>query len=283
MPYELKRLANGFDYLEVRNSIVSAKIALQGAHIFECTMKGKETLLWLSQESQFEIGTVIRGGIPICWPRFGSLDTTLPQHGFARTTVFELMNVTEIDLITTEVTFKLQDNENTRSIWNYKFELEVIFTLCDELCIELKTKNIDTKEFMITQALHTYFDVSDILNISIKNLENKPYLDALTNEKSIQNGAVEFIGEVDRIYQDVNEEIILTDIHKKISLLNTGSSSVVVWNPWINKCSRMSGMQANSYKEFVCIESANAFDDFRVIKPHETHTLRSYLKVENII
>jgi len=27
----------------------------------------------------------------------------------------------------------------------------------------------------------------------------------------------------------------------------------VVWNPWIEKCKRMSGIKEDAYKEFVCI------------------------------
>jgi glucose-6-phosphate 1-epimerase len=34
-------------------------------------------------------------------------------------------------------------------------------------------------------------------------------------------------------------------------------------------------MRDDAYKNFVCIESANAFDDARVIKPNESHILKS--------
>jgi len=35
----------------------------------------------------------------------------------------------------------------------------------------------------------------------------------------------------------------------------------------------MSGMCDEAYKEFVCIESANAFDDAWFLEPMESHTL----------
>lgn len=63
------------------------------------------------------------------------------------------------------------------------------------------------------------------------------------------------------------------DKNRTIYIKNNGSSSVVVWNPWIEKTLRMSAMKPNAYEYFVCIESANAFDDARVLKPKEVHIL----------
>ena len=71
----LKELKNGFKYLEISNATLNAKIAFQGAHIFEFKRQIADDILWLSPTSHFEKGVAIRGGIPICWPRFGTLDS----------------------------------------------------------------------------------------------------------------------------------------------------------------------------------------------------------------
>ena len=271
--YKEKILENGFAYIEIQNESMIAKIALQGAHIFEYKREDGETPLWLSGESAFEKGVAIRGGIPICWPRFGSQDTTMPQHGFARVEMFRLVEVKELDAKTTLLTLRLNDTEATRSIWNYKFELDVVFTLSEGLKIELITKNRDTREFMLTQALHTYFSISDIGAIKIEGLENKTFLDALTNTNDKEEAAITFDREIDRVYQGADKEIKLLDRDRIIKLHTSGSASAVVWNPWIEKCSRMSFMHPLAYKEFVCIESANAFNDFKVIKSQKNYTL----------
>jgi glucose-6-phosphate 1-epimerase len=65
----------------------------------------------------------------------------------------------------------------------------------------------------------------------------------------------------------------LKDENREIHIKNSGSSSTVVWNPWIEKTSRMSAMSKNAYEYMLCIESANAFDDRKVLKPQESHTL----------
>jgi len=270
---EEKSLENGFKYLEVSNDVASAKIALQGAHIFEYKRQNRADILWLSETSSFEEGTAIRGGIPICWPRFGTLDKSLPAHGFSRTAHFELSSVVELNAKVTVVTLLLKDTKESRAIWNVAFELEVIFTIGERLCVEMKSTNRDTEEFMITQALHTYFTVSDIEDVKIFGLEEKPFLDTLVDEKSSEEKELSIDAECDRVYQDVDKNILLQDTNRTITLEAKGSSSAVVWNPWIEKGARMSGMRADAYREFVCIETANAFDDFRVIKPQESHTL----------
>ncbi|QSZ43037.1 D-hexose-6-phosphate mutarotase [Sulfurimonas aquatica] len=262
------------EYVEIKNSSASAKIALQGAHIFEFKTRDKDELLWLSGESDFLLGKAIRGGIPLCWPRFGNLDKNMPQHGFAREAIFELVDIKELNENLTEVLFKLKESKESRKIWDYKFELEVKFSISDILEIELKTRNCDSKEFMITQAFHTYFKISNISNISINNLDKKYYLDTLDDKVKVQNREITIEQEVDRVYQGVENDIVLKDLDRTINIKSSGSKSVIVWNPWIEKSASMSGMSSEAYKEFVCIESANAFEDFVTLLPGESTELK---------
>ncbi len=267
--FEIKKLENGFEYIEIKNSAASAKIALQGAHIFSFKHNDEE-LLWLSRESAFENGTAIRGGIPICWPRFGNLDTSLPQHGFARIFIFELVSVHEESKILTTVHIKLKSSKESRKIWDYTFELDIFFYISETLKIEMKTTNSDTKEFFITEAFHTYFNISKIADVQIFGLENRHYIDTLIDKEVVQRGSIKIDKEVDRIYKESSSEIVLEDSEKKVRIETFNSNSVIVWNPWIEKCAKMSGMQKEGYKKFVCIESANALDDFKIVKPNKS-------------
>lgn len=275
----IQEFDNGFKYIEIKNSYANAKIALQGAHIFEFTPHDAKPLLWISEASNFEYGESIRGGIPICWPWFGmhKTDENLPQHGFARTAIWELISSKELQN-STQITMMLRSDAKTKEMFDYEFELTLVFNIAEELTLELKTKNLDTKSFNITQAMHTYFNISDISNISILGLQNKPYLDALDFKYKKQVSALKVDKEVDRVFQKITKEVILKDKDKSISIKNYGSKSVVIWNPWIKKCSQMSAMNKESYKTFVCIESANAFDDEREIKANHTHTLKCIIK-----
>jgi glucose-6-phosphate 1-epimerase len=262
-------------YIKVENNSASAVIALQGAQILEYALKDDESLFWLSDKNEFEVGKVIRGGVPICWPWFGMhKHATLPQHGFARIFIFEHIETKELDKDTTEVLLRLKDSKESLELWDYKFELDVKITISKELMIELITKNTDTKPFEITQALHSYFSISNIEDIRIIGLDGCPYLDALIKKEFVQDGDILFDEEIDRIYQDVRRDIVLMDETHVVDIKNEGSSSVVVWNPWIDKCKRLSTMRDDAYKEFVCIESANALYDSKTIQPDASHTLK---------
>ncbi|MCD4668357.1 MAG: D-hexose-6-phosphate mutarotase [Sulfurimonas sp.] len=272
--YKLKTNENGLKYIEITNDSACGKIAIQGAHLFHYARNGEEPILWLSETSDMEHGKHIRGGVPICWPSFGMSNPELPQHGFARNRMWDLVNIIEIDAGTTQVIMELNDTKKSLRAWEYKFNLQISITISNKLTIELKTTNLDQKTFIFTQALHTYFNISDISNISISGLENKPFLETLSSTNQIQNGEITFNSEVDSVYQEVDDEIVLKDKTRDIKINNEGSSSIVVWNPWIEKGKRMSGMMDEGYKEFVCIESANAFEDSKFLESGESHTLK---------
>jgi glucose-6-phosphate 1-epimerase len=272
----VKKLENGFEYLEVHNDASHAKIALQGAHLFSCRCQGKE-LLWVSEASEFVRGKAIRGGVPICWPAFGNNNPALLQHGFARTAMWELERCQELDERTTQVSLRLCDMQEYLGMWDYKCEVRLIFTLGETLEMELVTTNNDTRSFELTQALHTYFSVSNIEKIAIYGLVHKPCFDALTEITDMPSEPIRFRGEYDRVFQEVEGAIELRDEEGSITIQNEGSRSVVVWNPWIEKGSRMSGMRPDDYRRFVCIESANAYGDKRVLEAGATHRLKAVI------
>ena len=262
---QTKQLENGFEYLLISNETAHAKIALQGAHLFEYGRHGEEALLWVSECAVFENNTAIRGGIPICWPWFG-MDGGTPQHGFARTAMWRLIAKNEEN---SSITLELTSSKESKKLWPFDFVLRLHVSVGAQLRLSLETLNTDTKSFQITQALHTYFNVSSIHDVRIGGLENTPYFDALTQQEGIQNGAVTCNGEIDRIYQNVSWPLLLEDKKRRIRVDAENSTSCIVWNPWIEKCARMSYMCKESYKNMICIESANARNDAKTVAPKE--------------
>ena len=276
---EYKKLKNGFEYIEVSNTSARAKIALQGAHLFHYQCVGKKPLLWLSDSSFFETGKAIRGGVPICWPWFGkhTTESNLPQHGFARNFLWTLVDVNETNEHLTELKFLLKSSGESLKLWPHSFELLLHITVGKTLTIALTTKNCDEKAFAITSALHTYFAVANIDKVSIEGLHNTQYFDALTKENTRQRGRVCIAEEVDRIYREVHNPLTLHDQERTVRICTEGSSSVVVWNPWADKCARMNDMADDAYKTMLCIETANALEDARLLAPDEEHTLTAII------
>jgi D-hexose-6-phosphate mutarotase len=90
----------------------------------------------------------------------------------------------------------------------------------------------------------------------------------------VQEGSVVINEEVDRVYFEIPKNIFLYDKNRIIKIQQEGSNSMVVWNPWSEKSSQMTDMISNSYETMVCLETANALEDSRVIQPNETHLLK---------
>ena len=169
--------------LHVKNSLSQASICLQGAHLLSWIAEGKDDLIWMSSQARPQPGKSLRGGIPVCWPWFGAhdKDASYPAHGFARTVMWQLQNVNVVAEGKTQITLKLDMqamDERVQAMWPYDCELEYIITLSETLKLELITKNKSQQGMQITQALHSYFNISDIAETQVQGLDGLEYLDS---------------------------------------------------------------------------------------------------------
>jgi glucose-6-phosphate 1-epimerase len=264
-----------FEILEIKNRSATAKIALQGAHVFEYSPLDESEVLWVSQKSFFERGRAIRGGVPICWPWFGphASNSDFAQHGFVRTAMFRIKEQFDRDAYESVVILELIQTPEMREQFDYEYRLEVKVSVGERLCIELITTNLGTQSFEITAALHSYFRVSDIANIQLRGLDNTPFFDSLEVCEKVQIGDIGVSQEIDRVYQEVQWPLTLVDMHRDIIIDAENSNSVVVWNPWIEKSSKMRDMAVDGYKQMFCIETANAKKDAKTLALGECHTL----------
>ncbi len=269
-----KQLQNGFNYIEINNVHASAKIALQGAHIWSYTPKDKHDILWVSKASYFELGKAIRGGIPVCFPWFGKHAThaSFPQHGFARTSLWKVVKEEEHEEGSTSIHLELRETVESLKLWPYNFTLILEVHIAEELSITMHIKNMDEKAFEVGTALHTYFSISNVEDVSIEGLQNKRYFDALTQTKQIQKDPLKIDKEIDRVYA-VSNTVSMSDKYHTIHIRSQGSNSLVLWNPWKEKSASMGDMTEDGYKTMVCLETSNAREDVRVVKPQETHVM----------
>lgn len=264
---------DALEYIEVQNSVSSAKIALQGAHIFDFTLKSKGSVLFLSDTSAFKEGKAIRGGIPICWPWFGAHeeDSTLPNHGFARTSVWRHTSTEELSDSETKVTLKLQATPQTLKLWPYNFRLTLDIYVGNTLRLALKSENIDTKPLKITSALHTYLKIDNIYETLVGGLEGAAFFDKTQNTFDTQKGDIDFTGEVDRIYQNVQSDVLVKSTNVKHTVETEGSQTIVVWNPAEALANKMADL--TNHTQMLCVESANVLDDNVTLEAGESHTL----------
>ena len=260
----------------VDNPFARCEIFLQGAHVTSFHPHDADELLWMSRSARFEPGRAIRGGVPLCWPWFGPHpdDAALPQHGFARTAAWTLFGTTINGRGETVLRFGLQDGDASRKLFPHAFTLEYAVTVGRALNMELTTRNDGETPLVLTQALHTYLRVGDIGAAGIEGLEGKRYADKVEEGATkLQEGRVRITSEVDRVYEDADPSCRLADGERTVELSKSGSGSTVVWNPWRDKAAAMADFDDEGYRRMVCIETANAGSDRRVLEPGESHTI----------
>ncbi|MDQ7059503.1 MAG: D-hexose-6-phosphate mutarotase [Ghiorsea sp.] len=266
---------NGFIIIDIRSELCTASMALQGAHVMTWQPRGEAPVLWLSPDAKLEKGKSIRGGIPICWPWFGdhATESTFAAHGFARTADWELVSTSELAGGEIEVVMRLLDTRTPQWVYDTPVEIKVVFGR--SLNIELITTNQSSVPVQLSEALHTYFHVQDVRKIEVQGLNGIEYLDKLEGyQREIQQCAVHFEQEVDRIYINQSSDVVIQDkvLNRSVSITKQGSQSSIVWNPWLDKCKAMGDLGADdAYLNMLCVESGNAAENSVTLEAGQAH------------
>lgn len=258
-------LENDLVFITVSNKFADADICLYGAHVTSFRPHNTLDLLWMSPDSFFEEGKPIRGGIPVCFPWFGPHQTNpdLPQHGFARLMYWNVLETAVLPNGETKIRLKLESSEKTKAYWSYDFYAEMEFTVGLKLTVSLKVKNISGENFKYGCALHTYFNLSAIENLSIEGLNEVPYFNQLTGENEVQNEFYLHIREpLTRHYLNTETPVVLADsiFRRRILVEKSGSKVTTVWNPGEETSTHIADLPDDGYETFVCVEATNAFD-----------------------
>lgn len=270
----------GLKFLEIDNDFATAKIAMQGGHVMSWQPKHTaEPVLWLSDHARYVHGRSIRGGVPICWPWFGAhpTDSSLCPHGFARVMPWDLMESSTLEDGSTQLVLQIIHTPVAQKQLSYPYTLTLTIEIGDTLKMALSTTNRGNQPFMIGEAFHTYFNVSDIEQIALSGLEGSEYSDKVWNyDRYTQQGLVRFKGEFDRVYVNTKDVCVIEDpgFNRIIRIAKSGSNSTVIWTPWEEKAHQLGDMgNDDSWRKMICIESANALENMVMIPPGQTHTL----------
>jgi glucose-6-phosphate 1-epimerase len=272
--------ASGLIVAEIGNRHAHASLCLQGAHLMEWKPGSQSVpVIWLSRDARLAAGKSIRGGVPVCWPWFGAhpSEAGFPGHGYARTVPWQVIESgTEPDGAT-RLTLRLVQSDKTRAQWPHDSALDLTVVVGERLRMELATENTGTEDFAIGEALHTYFRISDIAAVRVTGLDGCDYWDKVGGSVlRKQAGAIGFSGETDRVYINTAAECMIEDdrLGRRIRIAKSGSRSTVVWTPWTEKAAKMGDLgQPDGWREMLCVESANAFDNVVNVAAGTRHTL----------
>lgn len=282
-----RELAADFIAIDIATPDSIASIALQGAHLLTWQPAKQKPVIWLSKAAKFVPGKSVRGGVPLCWPWFGShpsapAEAGYPGHGFARTIPWSLLDARKLPDGRVRLEFEPVMNDAARMQWPHPSNVKYSITLGQELVVGLTTRNTGERPFALSQALHTYFEIGDIGRIAVAGLSGCSYIDKVAGGKRRkQSGDVVFSGETDRVYLDTRGCCGIVDPLLKRTLLitSTGSRSTVVWNPGVEKAAKMGDFGKSGENRMVCVETANAADDVVTLAPGETHRMTAQYRV----
>ncbi|MEM6613973.1 MAG: D-hexose-6-phosphate mutarotase [Cyanobacteria bacterium P01_C01_bin.72] len=276
----------GFPVIEVNNEHTEAKISVYAGQVLSFKPAGQtEDVIFLSSKAYYQTGKAIRGGAPLCWPWFGPdpEDQGRANHGFVRNRLWQVLQVVSTQDGSTKVTLGLSATEETKAIWDYSFNFSIAITVGQVLTIDLITQNTDSKPFQITQAIHTYFKIGDINQVSVLGLADKTYIDKVDGgQKKTQSGDVTFSSECDRIYLDVLSPLTVDDqaLNRKIVVSAINSKTAIVWNPGADVTAKMADLSDRDYENFVCVETANAANEVIEVAAGEQYQMTAEYAVQ---
>jgi glucose-6-phosphate 1-epimerase len=283
-----RQLASGLIYADVTGPGGSATVYLQGAHLAAWQPKGGQPVLFMSRKSDLAPGKAIRGGVPIAFPWF-AVDTKAdrvngqpgPSHGFAR---LEDWTVTFTALAGEDVhmTFTLGPTAMSSSMGFDKFRLASQLTIGRSLKMELTVANDDDKPLVFEEAMHTYFHVADVHEVSVTGLESTSYIDKTDDfkVKPAAHAPLVFTGFTDRVYENTTATCAIHDPLAKrvISIEKGNSNTTVVFNPW----KEMPDLAADDWHEMLAVETVNAGVNAVTLAPGKVHTMTSHVTVRPV-
>ncbi len=262
-----------------------ATIYLQGAHITHWRPSGQAPVLFLSRKSDLSPGKPIRGGVPIAFPWFAvdskpdRLDGKPgPPHGFARiqpwTVAFAALSGGDLHL-----TLTLGPSQLSRDLGFDKFHLAYQITVGRSLSLHLTVANDAEVPLLFEEALHTYFAVADVHEVTVTGLEPTSFIDKTDGmrKKPPANAPLTFTGFTDRIYENTSTPCVIHDHLGRRTITNAKSNSdtTVVFNPW----RELPDLGPDEWHEMLCVETVNAGVNAVTLASKSAHTMLTKITV----
>jgi len=255
--------------------------------LLEFTPKNSPPILFLSSHTHLSPGKAIRGGIPVIFPWFGPRNghPESPMHGIVRTRVWEVEHVQVPEVGPATIRFALHSSDETQTLWPHAFTLSLEFVLGPALEIRWTVKNTGTEPFTFEQALHPYFPIANVHTASVSGLKGALFIDKTDcmHRKTDDAEAVVFSMETDRLYLNTTSDCTLNDPSsgRRLVITKTGSSSSVVWNPWIQKAAALEDLGDTEWENFICVEQVNAADNAITLAPGASHLMTARYDFSN--
>lgn len=265
----------------------NCRILKFGANVLSWNVKGRDHL-WLSEKAILDGTKAVRGGIPLVFPVFGKNTdpahptSQLPQHGFARTSVWEFLGATDDQTAQFGLGPECLSAEAAKA-WPYNFTLVYTVRLtAGTLETDLSVENTDTKPFEFNQLFHTYFKVQNIASVEVQGLQAVNVTDKIACTGYIKKpGPMSIHEETDRVYCDEPGTVTIEFEGKPYVTIERSSEigDIVVWNPWNDKAQDLTDFYPkDAYKQMICVE-AGSVGKFIKLSPGKKWRAKQVLKL----
>ena len=271
---------SGLIYADATTAHATATVYLQGAHLTAWQPAGEQPVLFVSRKSDFEPGKPIRGGVPIAFPWFANRHdgNAGPSHGFARiqdwTLDFAALAGDDLHL-----TFTLAPTEMSRELGYDNFRLAYQLTIGRTLTMQLAVANDASVPLVFEEALHTYYSVVDVHEVTLTGLEATAFIDKTDDmrEKPAAHAPLTFASATDRVYLNTDATCVLRDAagRRRVTVEKMNSDTTVVFNPW----KAMVNLRPDEWHEMLCVETVNAAANAVTLAPEKTHTMQAHISV----
>lgn len=267
-----------FPVIRIETALCSAEVSLYGAQLLSWTPAGQQPVIYMSPRAVFRRGKALRGGIPICWPWFGKhpQDASLPTHGVARTSLWQLAAQEEQEDGRVRLLLALPPADNMTPSAALAMEIG------NELTLSLMTMDVP-QAMPFSAAMHCYYAVSDYEKIALTGLEECAFTEYAAKPVPHLEDPLIPAGNIDRIYCPVSENAELT-IHdpgwkRSIRISRAGSGSCIVWNPGAELAAGMPDLGAGEQQHFLCVETGVVPAENIMLRCGETHELTTRIQV----
>ena len=274
----------GLPKVQIATAAATAEIYLHGAQVTAWKPADAAEVIFVSDQSHWQDGKAIRGGVPICFPWFRAKtdDPDAPSHGVVRTKQWRLDSIMEETDGSVVVVCSTESDESTRRWWLHEFRLVHRIKVGSALSMELAASNTGSTPLEFEEALHTYFRVGQVESVHVRGLDGVAYLDNTdANRAKLQSGDATFTSATDNAYLDTEAPLELVDptLGRVIRTDKQGSATTVVWNPWRQGAASLADLGDEEWRVMACVEASNILKSAIYLGPGEEHTMRSTLSI----
>ena len=265
-----------------------AEVYLHGAHVTHWQPSGQSPVLWLSRDSAWAADKPIRGGIPICFPWFAAhaTETTAPGTRLCEARGLDAGRGADAPDGTTLV-FELTSAGRAWPLWPHTFTARYRVTAGPTLRLAFEVRNTGSAPFTFEEALHTYFAVQYVREITITRLEQTDYLDKVEGLGAEAPGRrTDSLQRRDRPH--LSRHARPPSPSTTPAAIAASSSArparrtTVVWNPWVDKARAMADFGDLEWPEMVCVETCNVNAHKLSLDPGASHVMTATIGVERL-